>query len=232
MSKRAKASDDRFDDVAAALEAEFEAAYKAKRRGKEGDAPEEGGAAAEEHPAEPQADAPLESAGDAGEGAAPGAGKPSPATAQRVTQLEQELEQSLAARMRVQADFANFQRRARENETRAMGEGTARVLRSLVPVLDHLDLALGPGAAATTIDQLRDGVQIVRAELMKVLEGFELKPINPSPGDEFDAKRHQAVMQRATSAQAPGTISEVLQVGYSVGDVTLRPAAVVVATAE
>jgi molecular chaperone GrpE len=148
-----------------------------------------------------------------------------------VEELQTRLDEAVAARQRAMADFLNYQRRARENEVRAGREGVSAVVRSLLPVLDHFDLALGQDPAQLTVEQLMDGLRIVRGELAKALQSHKVEPVEPSIGDEFDPNRHQAVMRQPTDEQEPNTIVNVLQLGYMVDDVVLRPASVIVAAA-
>lgn len=143
--------------------------------------------------------------------------------------LQVELEDAIAARQRALADFANFQRRAVENEHRAAETGAARVVRSMLGVLDHLDLALDQDAEQTTVEQLLGGVRITQCELVKALESQGVQRIEPVVGEEFDPNRHEAVMRQLAEGIAPNHIVSVLQPGYAMGDQVLRPAKVAVA---
>jgi molecular chaperone GrpE len=149
--------------------------------------------------------------------------------AKLVRQIETERDEAIAGRQRALADFVNFQRRARENEVRARGAGVGSVARALLPVLDHFDLALNQDREQITVDQLFDGVKIVREELNKALEGLGVSVCRPEIGDEFDPTHHQAVMRQPTEEAEPNTITAVVQVGYLMNETILRPASVVVA---
>jgi molecular chaperone GrpE len=141
------------------------------------------------------------------------------------------------ARMRALADFRNFQRRSIENETRARREGLSAVVRSLLPALDHFDMALQSVGAAATIDQVVAGVSMVQGEIMRALEANGITVINADPGDAFEPGLHEAVgVQPAAAADdalEPGSIAINISAGYALGDVILRPAKVMlVADAE
>ncbi len=146
-----------------------------------------------------------------------------------VTELTQQRDEAVAARQRAQADYVNFQRRARENESRARRDGMSSMARALLPVLDHFDLALNQDTEKATVEQLLDGVRIVRGEFTKALQSQKIEAIAPAIGVEFDPNRHQAVMRQPTEEQEANTIVAMLQVGYAIDDVVLRPATVVVA---
>jgi len=144
-------------------------------------------------------------------------------------ELKGELEKAVEARQRALADFANYQRRASQNELQAVRSGEAGVVRSMLAVLDHFDLALDQDESQVTVEQLLDGVHIVRDELFKSLETFGVARIVPDAGDEFNPNFHQAVLQQAADGVAPNHVVAVLQPGYTMGETVLRPAKVSVA---
>ncbi len=147
-----------------------------------------------------------------------------------LAQLTAQLDEAVEARKRALADFANYQRRAAQNERQASLGGEANVVRSILGVLDHFELALDQDRKQITVEQLLGGVRIVRDELVRVLETFGVQPIEPAVGDEFNPNLHQAVMQQPARDVAPNGIVSVLQAGYKMGDIVLRPAKVSVAT--
>ncbi len=151
------------------------------------------------------------------------------AAAELVERLQRERDEALAARQRALADFRNYQRRATQSEQRAVQGGAAGVVRSLLAVIDHFDLALGQDTEQITVDQLLGGVRIVRDELVKALENHGVQQIEPARGDEFDPNRHEAMMKQPADDVEPSHIVCVLQPGYQMGDLVLRPAKVAVA---
>ena len=144
-------------------------------------------------------------------------------------ELTARLDEALAARKRALADFANYQRRAAESEARAAEAGVAQVVRSLLGVLDHLDLALDQRSEEITLKQLLGSVRMVRDELLKALAGHGLQRLHPSVGEEFDPHRHEAVMREPAGDVASDHIVSVVQTGYMMGEMVLRPAKVTVA---
>jgi molecular chaperone GrpE len=149
-----------------------------------------------------------------------------------VRRLEQERDEAVAARQRALADFVNFQRRARENEVRAARDGVADVVRSLLGALDHFDLALRQDMAGTTAEQIFEGVRLVREELAQALRRHNVETIEPAVGEEFNPNLHEAMMRQPAEDVAPNHIVSVMQPGYRMGGVILRPAKVAVAPAE
>ena len=145
-----------------------------------------------------------------------------------VQQLQAELDEAIEARKRALADFKNYQRRATENEQRAGHMATARFVRSIMPVLDHFDLALSQNPDQMTLENLLQAVRIVRDEFNRALASQSVERIEPKAGDPFDPHRHQAVKNEKVAGAEPNTIHMVFQAGYALGDMVLRPATVVV----
>ncbi len=178
-------------------------------------------------PAAPSGDAaceqrPEEAAAETGEASGP----------ELLQRLGAERDEAVAARQRALADLANFQRRAQSNELRAVETGAAQVIRSVLGVLDHFDLALSQDHAQIDVEQLVGGVRIVRDELLKALQTHGVERVEPAVGDEFDPNRHEAMLRMHVEGAPPNTIASVLQPGYVMGDMVLRPAKVTVAAAE
>jgi molecular chaperone GrpE len=148
---------------------------------------------------------------------------------QVVEKLIAERDEAVAAKLRAQADFANFQRRSVENEARARVGGLAQLTRALMPVLDHFDLALAQDPSKLTVEQLAKSIEMTRAELQKALEQNGIARIEPAPGTPFDPMQHDAVMRQPMEGIAPGCVSMRFQTGWRLGESVLRPAKVAVA---
>ncbi len=149
--------------------------------------------------------------------------------AQMIERLAAERDEAVASKLRAQADFANFQRRSIENEARARVGGLTQLTRSLMPVLDHFDLALVQDASKLTIEQLTKSIEMTRAELQKALEQNGIARIDPTPGMPFDPMQHDAVMRQPMQGVDPGCVSMRFQTGWRLGETVLRPAKVAVA---
>ena len=153
-----------------------------------------------------------------------------PEVMELVSRLAAERATADDARMRALADFRNFQRRSIENESRARREGLSAVVRSLLPALDHFDMALQSVGAAATIEQVVTGVSMVQGELMRALEANGITLIDATPGDAFEPGLHEAVgvkpIEESDAALEAGSIAINISAGYAIGDVVLRPAKV------
>ena len=124
---------------------------------------------------------------------------------------------------RLQAEYANYRRRTEEQRSVEIDRAKGEAAKGMLPVLDDLDRAAKHGdleegsAFAVIADKIRGVVE----RLGVVAYG--------TAGEVFDPQQHEAVFQQPTPGVAEATVLEVVEVGYRLGDVELRPAKVVVA---
>ncbi len=130
---------------------------------------------------------------------------------------------------RALADYQNAQRRFSADMAAAREAGVERVLSSLMPVLDHFDLALGQQASNVSAEQMFAGVRMIRDEFSRAMSAFGVAAINPAANDDFDPARHEALSRLAVEGVEPGRISSVYQVGYRINDRVIRAAKVTIA---
>jgi len=130
----------------------------------------------------------------------------------------------LALAQRVQADFENFRRRNESVRTDAYADGRKDTAALMLPVLDNLERAV-EAAAGSADEALRNGVEMVLKQMTDVYEKLGVKPIN-RPGEKFDPNLENAILQGTEAEGEPGTVCQVLQKGYLIGDKVLRHAMV------
>ena len=140
-----------------------------------------------------------------------------------------ERDEAVAARQRALADYANYQRRSVENEARARVGGLVQMVRALLPVLDHFDLALAQDLSKLSVEQLAKSIEMTRAELQKALEQNGISRIEPAAGEPFNPVEHDAVMRQPAAGIEAGCVSMRFQTGWKHGESVLRPAKVAVA---
>jgi len=130
--------------------------------------------------------------------------------------------------LRARAEFENFRKRTTREIDRFRRTAEESLVRDLLPVIDHLELALKHADQAS--QAVVDGVQMVAQQFAEVLSSHGVEPI-PALGEVFDPNVHEAIMQRADEAGVPNTVLEEFQRGYRMGDLILRPSKVVVCSA-
>jgi molecular chaperone GrpE len=128
----------------------------------------------------------------------------------------------------------NVQRRGVQNERVARQQGVSAVVASIVPVVDHFDMALGQDPSKATAESIISGVRVIRDELLRALASQGVAAIVPQAGDEFVPGRHEALSQQPGNGVRAGSILMTYQAGFILteGDTqrVLRPAKVVIAT--
>ncbi|HXW58626.1 MAG TPA: nucleotide exchange factor GrpE [Solirubrobacteraceae bacterium] len=135
----------------------------------------------------------------------------------------------LALAQRTQADFENYRKRVARDAALAQERGVAKIVKELLPALDDIDRALEEaGTDGVDDDALRAGVRLVRDGLTSALARVGVESFSPV-GEPFDPELHEAMAQQPVPGAASGTVAEVYQPGYRLGDHVIRPARVVVA---
>lgn len=133
--------------------------------------------------------------------------------------------------MRLAAELENTRRRASRDRSEALKYGIASFARDMIAVSDNLARAL------TSIDEdartqlpenarnLLDGVAATQRDLMAVLERHDIVKMTPL-GEKFDPNLHEAMFETAYTDKENGTIIEVVETGFMIGDRLLRAAKV------
>ncbi len=137
--------------------------------------------------------------------------------------------------LRALAETENVRRRAKKDIADAGRYGIANFARDMLSVSDNMARALEsiPDEAREESDivkALAEGVEMTARELATALERHDIKQVNPL-GEKFDYNLHQAMFEAPATGQPDGTIIEVVQAGFVIGDRLLRPAMVGVAKA-
>jgi molecular chaperone GrpE len=140
-------------------------------------------------------------------------------------ELAKERDNYLALAQRTQADFENYRKRMARENAAAVDRGMTKVVKELLPALDHLELAL---KAADGHQDVVKGFEMVAGELQAALGRVGIQAFSPK-GEAFDPNEHEAMAQQPAEEAESGTVIEVYQSGYRINGAVLRPARVVVA---
>jgi len=130
------------------------------------------------------------------------------------------------AYLRLAADFDNYRKRVAREHSELTARANERLVNELLPVLDDLERAL-EAAAEHEEAKLEEGVQLVHRSLAALLERHGLKEIETEGA--FDPHVHEALLAQPAEGAEEGSVLQVLQKGYRLGDKVLRPARVIVA---
>src|SRR5258708_23674492 len=126
--------------------------------------------------------------------------------------------------LRLAADFENYKKRAAREREEYVTFANERLVKELLPVLDDLERAL---QAATEHEEakLEEGVELVHRSLASLLARNGVKEI--STEGKFDPHVHEALLSQPSDAEQ-GSVIDVVQKGYTIGDRVVRPARVIV----
>lgn len=131
--------------------------------------------------------------------------------------------------LRMTADYQNFVRRSEQGLQTARELQLLEVARDLMPVLDNFDHALATEATSASPADLLKGLKMVQESLMTVLTRHGLTRVEVTPGQEFDANLHEALMRQPAEGIPSNHITLQFQPGYTLGARVVRPAKVAVA---
>ena len=144
-----------------------------------------------------------------------------------VDELEQttlERDEYLDALQRLKAEFENYKKRVSRDQAEFVTLASERLVKQLLPVLDDLERTL-EAAADHEEAKLEEGVRLVHRSLADALAKEGLVEVETDGA--FDPHTQEALLAQPSKADE-GSVIQVLQKGYKLGDRVLRPARVVV----
>ena len=128
--------------------------------------------------------------------------------------------------LRTAAEYDNFRKRSAREQDAAFGGGVAHAVGKILTILDTLEMA---EAAPTADENFKKGVTLTLEKAKAAFEALKVEEI-PALGLPFDPAVHNAVMQKAAeNGEESGTVLQVFQKGYKLGDKVIRHATVIVA---
>ena len=151
-----------------------------------------------------------------------------------IERLEAEKSDLTDRLLRLAADMDNLRRRTERELADARKYAVAKFAGDMLVVGDNLQRALAAVAAENRAAEnpaykaLHEGVEMTGREMERLLERNGVTKIAPK-GERFDPNKHQAMFEVPDPSVPPGTVVQVIQDGYTIGDRVLRAAMVGVA---
>jgi molecular chaperone GrpE len=148
--------------------------------------------------------------------------------------LRAEIEVLKDQRLRALAEVENVRRRAERERTEASQYAMTKFARDMLGIADNFARALAAvpaqirDAADPQVKAVLDGVEATDRQLLQTLERYGVKQLDTSDG-KFDPNLHQAIAEVPSGGKPPGSIVDVMQTGFMIGERLLRPAMVTVA---
>ncbi|HEX6780909.1 MAG TPA: nucleotide exchange factor GrpE [Solirubrobacterales bacterium] len=139
-------------------------------------------------------------------------------------EAQKERDEYLELAKRTKADFENYRKRVAADLQAAQTRGKVDVAREVIDAVDNLERAL---EAAGDEETLASGVEMVLNGLRETLSRNGVEAVDPK-GDKFDPTQHEALSTQPVEGTEGGTVVEVMQKGYKLGEQLIRPARVVV----
>ena len=136
--------------------------------------------------------------------------------------------------LRTLAEMENLRKRTAREVSDARTYGISGFARDVLDIADNLQRALDAvpeearAAADPGLKALIEGVELTERSLLNALEKHGVKKFDPS-GQKFDPNFQQAMFEVPDASVPPGTVVQVMQAGYTIGERVLRPALVGVA---
>jgi molecular chaperone GrpE len=155
----------------------------------------------------------------------------------QIVALETQLAEMRDRLLRALADAENLRRRSEREKLEASQYSIARFARDMLAIADNFGRALAAcpkelrEAADPQVGAVLDGVEATERQLLGTLEQYGVRAIDTSSG-KFDPNLHQAVAEVPGEGKPAGTIVNVVQPGYMIGERLLRPSMVTVARKE
>ena len=139
-----------------------------------------------------------------------------------------EAKQAKEQYLRTLAEFDNTKKRLHREQEEFAKLAAETIVRSLLPIVDSLDQALVAVDKQSDPQAVIKGVHLIYRQLLGLLEKEGVKRI-PTVGERFDPHKHEAVAQVETDGKPEDTVTEEIQVGYTMHGKVIRPAIVKVA---
>ncbi|MBW8618943.1 MAG: nucleotide exchange factor GrpE [Hyphomicrobiales bacterium] len=133
--------------------------------------------------------------------------------------------------LRTMADMENLRRRTEKEVVDARTYAVSSFARDMLTVADNMRRGIEsvPQEQRTSADgalkTLLEGVELTERDLLKTLEKYGIKQIDPQ-GQRFDPNLHQAMFEVEDTSVTTGTVVQVVQAGFVIGERVLRPALV------
>lgn len=151
----------------------------------------------------------------------------------KIEALEAQLQQQKDQWIRAVADAENLRKRFERERQDLMKYAVSNFARDMLDVSDNLNRAmqsLPENAQDPALIAMENGLKMVESELLNIFKKHGIEKIDPKH-KKFDPNFHQAMFEIESSDHEPGTVLEVMQVGYCLHDRLLKPAMVGVAKA-
>ncbi len=151
-----------------------------------------------------------------------------PSVEQRLAQAEARVAELEKERLYRQAEFDNYRKNVMKEKADLILNGGRKVLESMLPVVDDMELAIQHIETAEDVAAVKEGVELIRKKFMQTLKSHGVVQME-AIGKDFDTDYHEAIAQiPAPSDEMKGKVVDCTKKGYTMNEKVLRFAQVVV----
>jgi len=146
------------------------------------------------------------------------------AASEQITLLKQECDELRDQALRARAEFANYQKRAKQQADADRVYAVGSLAKDLLEPLDNLDRAI-EALRAKGAEGITSGLDMVQKQLHEIMARHGVEPI-VAQGHPFDPNLHEAILQQPSEEYPEGTVVAEMSKGYMIRDRVLRPSKV------
>lgn len=127
--------------------------------------------------------------------------------------------------LRVAAEFENYKKRVRREQTELMKYAGENIIKDLIPILDNFERAINSAKSNSSFDSFYQGVDLICKQMLDLLKQRGVSQIE-AVGKNFDPNLHEAIVHMPSNEHPENTVIEEFQRGYMLNDRVVRPAIV------
>lgn len=146
---------------------------------------------------------------------------------EKIKQSEEESRNNYDLFLRSEAEAENMKKRNKREKEEWIKYANEKLVKDLLPVLDNLENAISHSKNDSSIEALREGVELTLKGLRDTLAKSGLEGIK-AKNESFDPSIHHAVSEQEDEKMKAGVICSELQKGYTFNQRLIRPAMVIV----
>jgi molecular chaperone GrpE len=149
----------------------------------------------------------------------------------KLAEAEAKAEENWEQLVRARAEMENIRRRSERDLTNAHKYALEKFAQELLPVIDSMEMGVAAAQDENAdVSKLREGTEMTLKMFESAIEKFGIKGVHPH-GEAFNPDHHQAMTMIDSPEHEPNTIIDVMQKGYLLNERLVRPAMVVVSSA-
>ena len=155
--------------------------------------------------------------------------KKKPTLKDQISELNSQVNDEKDKFLRLFAEFENYRKRTAKERLELFKTASQELMSALLPIADDMDRALSELKKSEDSKNLQ-GFELIYSKFNDILKTKGLTLIDVKIGDKFDSENHEAITQiKSDKEDKKGTIIDIVEKGYKLGEKVIRYPKVVVA---